>query len=130
MLLKVGIASVTLPDDLEWTDEYAWSAVEQAVERTLTGSLVVDVGARVYGRPVTLESGDQVWVSRADVEALQAWASVPGQVLTLTLADARVLTVMFRHHDGVAVEARPVVFMAPLAAADQYLLTLRFMEIE
>jgi hypothetical protein len=71
----------------------------------------------VYGRPVTLESGDQVWVSRADVEALQAWASVPGQVLTLTLADARVLTVMFRHHDGVAVEARPVVFMAPLAAA-------------
>lgn len=133
MILSDGTTSITLPDDLEWTDETAYSVVEQSAEYTVTGALVVDVGARLKGRPITLVGemvGNQgLWVTRAVVDALRAWADTPGQVLTLTMTGYAAKSVMFRLQDGPGVEARPVLFSAPIAAADAYTLTLYLMEI-
>lgn len=129
MILTDTVTTVVLPDDLEWSDEYAWSAVEQATEYSVTGALVVDVAQRVAGRPLTLVSGDQVWVSRAVLDQLRALADAPGKVMTLTLVDARVFSVMFRLHSGAGIEARPVRFAAPMVDADWYTLTLNLMEV-
>lgn len=129
MILTDGTTPITLPDDLEWTDETAYSAVEQSAEYTVTGAMVVDVGARLKGRPITLSSGDDVWVTRAVVDALRAWANTPGQTLTLTMTGYAAKSVMFRLQDGPGVDARPVRFAVPIAADDAYTLTLSLMEI-
>jgi hypothetical protein len=79
---------------------------------------------------------DMAWVTRALVGSLQAWAAVPLATTTtsstgrfeLTLADARVFTVAFRHFET-AIEAEPVTGFPARAASDFYRLTLRLMEI-
>ena len=40
--LTYGAIVITLPDDLAWSDEYAWRAVEQRKTYSLTGALLVE----------------------------------------------------------------------------------------
>jgi hypothetical protein len=128
--LTDGTSTVPLPDDLFWPDEHSWNAVEQSAQRTITGALVVQSAAKVGGRPITLQPPDDssAWLTRATVDALRNLAAVPGKTLTLTLRGVA-YTVMFRQHEGVAIEARPVVFFADEAPGDFYLCTLRLMEL-
>ncbi len=128
LTLSDGTTTLHLPGDLEWTDEYAWLAVTQAVEYSLTGALVVDVGARQAGRPITL-ANEAAWITRADAVILRAWANTPGKQLTLTLADASVHTVVWRHQDAPALTVTPVAYVAPATPADVCTTTLKFMEI-
>jgi hypothetical protein len=121
---------VSLPLDLQWTDEYDWLPIEQTEEYSLTGALIIDIGTRQAGRPITLAGDDETaWVSRATVDALRAWAATPGQGLNLTLPDTRTFSVTFRHSDDPALVATPVAFSAPMQAADQYIITLKLLEI-
>lgn len=127
--LTNGTVTVTLPDDLVWADEFAWQPVEQTVQRSLTGALIVQAQARTGGRPITLaaESDSVGWVDRATVEALEALASVPAPSLTLTLRGVA-HAVLFRHQDG-AIEARPVVGYSDVQSTDPYHLTVRLMKV-
>lgn len=128
--LTDGTDTVTLHPDLYWNDEANWHPVEQTVERTITGALIVSVAERIGGRPITLQPEDDssAWMTREVVEQLRNWASVPGQELTLTLrGTAR--TVMFRHHDGDAIEATPVVHYNDVVDGDWYRCTIRLMEL-
>lgn len=128
--LSDGTTTLALDPDLYWEDEFAWAAVEQAVERSLTGALVVHVATRQAGRPITLRNEDEAsaWLTRADMAQLQAWADVPGQRLTLALRGTAHL-VLFRHHDGGPFEARPLVHYADPVPADWVLATLRFITV-
>lgn len=129
--LSAGATTLTLDPALLWDDEYRWAAVEQRVEPSLTGALVVDVGHRQAGRPITLRAEDDrsAWITRADMVQLQAWADVPGQQMTLTLrGTAR--AVLFRHHDGGPFDARPVAHFSDPAPTDWVIATLRFITIE
>ena len=64
----------------------------------------------------------------ATLDSLRNWAAVAGKTLTLTLrGTAR--TVMFRHHDGAAIEAVPVQHFSDVDAGDWYRCTLRLMEV-
>ena len=123
-------ASIALPDDLYWADESTWQPVAQAVERTITGALVVQVHARTGGRPITLEppGDDGAWMTRADLDALLAWAAVPGREMTLTLRGVD-HQVVWRHQDAPAIQARPVVPFSDVAPGDFYVVTLKFMEL-
>ena len=128
--LTDGTTTVALHPDLFWSDEQ-WLPVQQSVERTITGALIVDVAAMVGGRPITLQPEDDgsAWMSRAVVDQLRNLAAVPGKTMTLTLRGSD-RTVMFRHHDGGAFEATPVVHFNDVDSADNYRVTLRLMEIE
>ncbi|MFO7582113.1 hypothetical protein, partial [Guyparkeria sp.] len=96
----ITLDTITLPGDLEWTDEFDWTPVEQSHEPSLTGALIIDESARLTGRPVTLSGGENFgWITRDTVEALYLLLT-PGRVMTLTLADARTLSVTWRHGDG------------------------------
>lgn len=121
--------AVQLPADLFWSDEFVWSPVDQVSERSVTGALIVQAHARIGGRPITLapESERSAWIRRDQLEQLQAWAAVPGLELELVLR-GELRVVIFRHEDG-ALEASPVVHFADVQAADQYLATVRLMEI-
>lgn len=128
LTLTVGGTTVALSSDLQWTDEFDWHAVEQQVQRSLTGALLVDTRAKVLGRPITLTSSDarSGWMSRATIAQLYAWAGTPGQVMTLLLRGAT-YTVMFRHESPPAFSAVPVVDFSDPDATDWYRATLKLM---
>lgn len=128
--LTVDTTTVTLNPDLFWEDENNWHPVEQTAERTLTGDLIVQVAERTAGRPITLRPEDDSSgaTSLTNLEQLRNWAAVPGQVMTLTLRGVS-RSVMFRHQDGSAIEARPWVHRSDVQAGDWYLATFRFMEM-
>lgn len=129
--LTDGTTVLELDPDLYWDDEFTWAAVVQNVDYSLTGALVVDVGQRQSGRPITLRAEDDRsgWLTRAALAQLQGWADVPGQLMTLTLRGAS-YTVLFRHHDGGPFDARPVVHFADPQPSDWLLATLRFITVD
>lgn len=128
-----GTTTLALDPDLHWSDEFEWFANEQVVERGLTGALIIDLGTRQKGRPITLAppADDAAWMPRATLIQLQAWEAIASQVLTLDLRGTA-YSVAFRRHDGAPIEARPVAFVAdplPGEFGDWYLVTLRLLEI-
>lgn len=127
--LSDGTTTVELNPDLFWSDEDNWHPVQQAVTRTLTGALDVQVAGMVKGRPITLEpeNDSSAWMDSSIVLQLRNWAAVPGQQLTLTLR-SQTYTVLFRHQDG-GFEARPVVHYRDRLSDDNYLCVIRLMEI-
>lgn len=126
---------IDLPDDLFWSDETAPWVVGQTVSTTLSGALVIQEGARQAGRAITLESGrssDDLYacVDRATVDALLDKANVAGAPpMSLQLEGRAPIAVRFRHGDGMAVDAAPVVVISPFIASDWYHLTLRLMQV-
>lgn len=128
--LAVGATSVALSPDLHWTDEFDWHPVEQRVERSLTGALLVDTMAATGGRHITLGPKDDqaAWMPRSAIAQLQAWAATAGQQMTLTLRGTP-YTVLWRHHDAPALSAEPVIDYADPANDDWYRATLKFMVI-
>lgn len=131
--LSDGVTTLTLDPDLQWTDEFDWYAIEQTAERGLTGALIIDVGERQGGRPITLAPPDSnaAWMPRATVTQLQAWEAEPELELALDLRGVE-YSVAFRRWDGAPIEAEPVVFVANPSAGgfgDSYLVTLRLVTL-
>ena len=123
--------TLTLNPDLYWSDENSWHPVQQTVERTITGTQVIQVAGMTKGRSITLEPIDDevAWMTLSVVTTLRNWAAVPGKTMTLTLRGVA-RTVIFRHQDG-GFEARPVLQYRDghELSADFYLCTIRLMEI-
>lgn len=122
--------ALTLPDAMNWVDEYTWSPVQQTKAYTTTGALLIEEGVKQAGRPITLEgSKDTTWCTRALVDQLHAWAATPGITLALTLRGVA-HTVTFDHERG-ALQGLPVLFYADgsIASDDWYVPTLRFLEL-
>lgn len=94
------LAGVELPDDLVWTDEWAWSPYAESVGHALDGTLLVDrSAAALAGRPITLAGADdRAWLDRATLDALRDLLGDTS--LALTLADGRAFTVGWRYGDG------------------------------
>jgi hypothetical protein len=120
-------ATLALPEDLIWVNEFGWQQIEQRAEYTTTGALVLDTWpAKQAGRPMELQGGvDYAWCLRSTLSTLQAWAAQPGQTFTLTRA-AVAHTVVFDHASQ-AIAAAPVVPYSDPEPADHYTLTLRFL---
>jgi hypothetical protein len=126
-------AKLLLPDDLLWSDEHSWSPVVSSVSYLITGSLLVQSATRQAGRAITLVgAADMAWVTRSSVNVLREWAALPLEELSgrfeLTLSDARLFTVAFRHGDG-AIETEPVTGFPARSDSDFYRITLKLMQI-
>jgi hypothetical protein len=126
-----SLVSVTLPRDLQWVDEHNWSPVIATAEYSLTGALIVESATRQAGQPISLEPPDEsmAWVTRTIVNQLYAWSAIAGQTFTLTLDDARVFTVMFRHQEPPAMEASPVRKLATYDPEDFWTVKLKLMRV-
>ena len=122
--------TVTLPDALNWTDEYSWSPVQQTTTYTTTGALLIEEGVKQAGRPITLEGAmDSTWCTRALVDQLRAWAAQTGMLLVLTLRG--VPDNVTCDHSRYALQGLPVLFYqdSSIASDDWYVPTLRFLEL-
>lgn len=95
-------------EQLEWTDEWEWNAIEQEQDRSLTGALIVQEGIKLYGRPITLSSNGGAWFTLAKVRELEAKAAIPVSVMLLTLPTGEQHHVTWNRAAGPAVQARPV----------------------
>lgn len=130
--LTVGATTLALADDLRWLDEAEWSPVEQSVERSITGALIVQAAERTAstGRPITLGPPDDTaaWMPRSTLDQLLTWAATPGQVLLLNLRGAA-YSVMFRLHEPPAIQADPVVWYSDETDSDWYRITLSLMKV-
>lgn len=126
--MAVTLEGITLPTDIAWTNEFSGFGVGQVITPTLTTALVVEEIAQTAGRQISLETGDDSWVERSVVLALDALAKVPLDDTTLTLNwHGTNYDVVFDRSSGAAVEAEEVY---QLAGSDQgadhvYSLTLR-----
>lgn len=83
--MAITLDAITLPEDLSWTDEYAWSPVVQNAEFSLTGALILEEATRQAGCPFTLQSPDGgAWTTRATADGLRAKLAA-NTSMTLTL---------------------------------------------
>lgn len=124
--MTATLGSIVLPDDILWTDEYQWSGTRQNLERSLGGRLFVQHGSVSKGRPITLNCH---WLTRATLDQLEAARDIPGATLLLTLPDARVFSVVFRHHEGEPIQATPIIDYPIYDADDVFTVTLKLMEV-
>lgn len=123
--LQRGVTIVTLPDDLLWSNEFAWNAVEVQRRFSIAGALITDVGTKQVGRQITLQGGqDYAWVARADVLTLAGWADEAPQDMTLTYRGVE-YTVQFDYGFQQPIAAEPVIDYADPDNTDTYALTLR-----
>lgn len=121
---------IILPDDLLWVNEFDWNPVEQNIEHSLTGALLVQEGEYKHGRSIVLSgNGEAGWVSRKTVQDLQALSSDSGRLMTLTLPDMRQLDVIFDRSSGSPVMANPVLEEAYPADNSYYYLSLRLITV-
>jgi hypothetical protein len=119
------LATIQLPSDLIWVNEFSWTPVVKSVSRSLSGAQLVQTAVKAQGRPITL-SGQHAWISRADVIALRALADAPDVTYTLTLADTRVFTVMF---DDNGFSADPVYQIDLPDAAHPYSIQIKLLTV-
>ena len=122
------LAGIELPRGMLWVDEFNWSAVQKAVDRSITGAQIIDAAARIEGRPITLQAvEDQGWIRRATLQAVQALADAPDGRYPLRLADGREFTVQFAADDPIA--ATPISRPELPAATHPYVATLRLITV-
>ncbi len=126
--LTYNAVTVTLPDDIIWSDEYDWHPVVQSSEFTTTGALLIESAVKQAGRPISLNNTeDQAWLTKADCDQIKTWASLPGIVLTFVYRGVT-HSVMF-DHEKTAFEAIPLVFYRLMVSGDYYIVNLRFIEV-
>lgn len=97
--LSDGTTTVEFPDAMEWVDEFDFSPVSQDTQRTIGGSFIVQESPLLYGRPITLQGGEQVWLLRSVWRQLVQFADTVNGKYVLTLADGNTYNVIFRR-DG------------------------------
>lgn len=115
-ILVITLGAITLPEELRWVDEHAWSPVARSGvdDYSLTGAPLRQAAIKQAGRPITLQHPD-AWVQIATLTNLQAINANPLWEGVLTLADGRNFNVAFRD-EGIAAE--PVIFQSPFGAKD------------
>ena len=132
--IQSGATTITLPEDLQWGDEFQWSPVGMVTSISLTGALIIEEAAQLSGRPITLKStrSGRYYVApvyRSVVNALRDLSVTTNVTMQLTLSDARVFSVRWRHDAGPAFEATPIRLIAPHEDGDYYEITLKFRQV-
>jgi len=121
---------IQLPKDLEWSDEFSWAKITQAVSYGATGSLFIQEGTKQAGRHITLAGPPSMaWITREVGLQLLALTQTQGLLMVLTLGDDRTFNVMFRHSDG-PLDIAPVKGFAGLDAGSWYeVSSIKLMEV-
>jgi len=95
--MAITLDAVTLPNDLEWLDEFSWSYIQQSYKTTLGGTVVIEERELVNGKPITLAGGTRSGlITREVLDALMVKVDTLAEVMVLTLHNADVYNVMWR----------------------------------
>lgn len=126
-------AELALPNDLLWSDEFEWSPVAANNQYSLGGSLIIQQGVRLAGRPISLRPPEQdmAFVPRSTVQTLRDWAAIPGRKFRLTFeypTDTREFVVVFAHAED-PISAEPAKGFPSHKAADWFRVSPKFIEV-
>lgn len=104
--MAIILGGVALSDHMVWADEIGSEAsIAQTMKRTLGGTPVIQYQQLDRGRPITLTAvSDQGWLTKPQVEAVEALARQPGLITSLIIG-SDTYSVMFRHHEPPAFTA-------------------------
>ncbi len=122
--------ALILPDGLAWDNRFDWVPVVQQVNVTITGGLVIQEALQTDGRPISLIGGsDHCWITKLELDALYAKASIAGLEMTLFLeADGSHQVVWNRSKS--CIEAAPIVSNANPTDEQLYILNaLHFLKV-
>lgn len=135
----IVLDGISLPVDLQWTDEFTSWKVGQVMRTSLTGALIVHESARQAGRPVTLESWQdgRAWAGVVDLATLRALQAseeaYPGPSFDVVLpahnSGSRTLRCRWRRDGGNAISARELKFIVPYVDGDLFAVTLRLIQV-
>ena len=126
--MAIVLDGITLPD-LVWDNEFDWSPVSSAAERTIGGGLVVWETPRQTGRPIDLAAAENSgWITRAQVKALKQRADQPGWTGILVYGSEQ-FRVRFRNEDAPAIDVEPVRPMVDPVDEDVYHGRIKLMEV-
>lgn len=134
------VASITLPGDLLWSDEFTAWKVGQAQRRSLTGAMVIQESLVQEGRRITLQTttaGSNRYVAAVSLpvllqlQALEAATRTAPMTLTMPAHNSgtRTFSVLWNRADGAALEATPILFASPYLDDDHFAITLRFLTV-
>jgi hypothetical protein len=127
--LTKGATVLSLPDDMAWPDEFAWSAMAEQRAYSLGGALLRDVAMKLAGRPITLQGGpNHAWMTRADALTLKSWADADGGNMTLALRGASYDVVFDLAADPVTVT--PIIDYSDPSSTDLCWVVLRLITTE
>lgn len=105
-----SLGGVELPESIVVSGDEFPPAVAAASEITLGGKHIWWEAPVSSGQKLDLVAQEDAgWLTRAQVEALHALASVPGGVYTLTVGDRISAKVRFRHEDAPALDLQPLI---------------------
>lgn len=122
--------TLELPDRLLWTDEFDWSPVAQSTGYSTRGSLLVDVGLKQGGRPITLDGKtSKAWIPRSLCVTLEAWQAI--QDIEMTLVLRGVTRAVIWDHESTGFSASPVWKLVDSEHTSELLYTpfFRFLEV-
>ncbi|MFW2039283.1 hypothetical protein ACG92Y_12350 [Acinetobacter ursingii] len=132
LIRKLTNEAVTLSDGFLWSDEFEWKAIEQSQEYAVNGSLIIQEGKKLSGRPITLTADQNMaWLKRHIVSKLKTWSLLQSEQFTLVFEyrhDFRQFNVIFNHSEN-PIEAKPVKDIPTISDDDYYNVTLRFTEV-
>ena len=124
--MALTLDSISLPTDLIWADEYAYTPVKQTINTAVNGALVIEAAAALAGRPITLQGGsDYAWCSKATLELLRAKQAQHGLIMTLTHLSVG-HSVLFVQP---GIEAKPIQDFSNPESTDFYSVTLKFIKL-
>lgn len=115
----ITLGSLSLPDDVRWTNRSELSAMALSVKRRLDGGVALFARGWEKGRSILLEIAEDGAITRAEQLALEALASVPGAIYALEIpGEGFSASVMFDSRGGAALDLRPLVWFEDPAADD------------
>lgn len=122
------LETLTLPEDLDWVNEFAWPKIKQSLEYTTTGATIIDVWTKQSGRPITLQGAeDRAWCTRSLLTQLETLAQLPGKLISLNLRGS-IKNVIF-DHENTPIESEVIMFSNTVDDIDPYRITLRFIQL-
>jgi hypothetical protein len=132
--VTITLGGLELDPDLQWQERKQTQRVAQSAQATLGGSLNVLAVAISVGLPITLESGDDFGFLTTDqVDQLRDMANDVGAVYELEIvsgSNVEAYSVIFRHHEPPAFDARPLIPRVIPEADDYFRASIKLITVE
>ncbi len=126
--LTYNSTALTLPDDLLWPDEFSWAPVATNASYSAGGTLLINRGVKLAGRPITLQGGTSWgWIDRATALTLLDWVAISGAQFTLSYRSVN-YTVKFSL-TAAPLDVSPVIDYSDPSGTDFYFATIRLVVV-
>lgn len=124
-----GLATVILPIDLVWKNEFTTTQIAQTLQRGLNGSFIVTEAEKLKGRSIQLTSDiNSGWITRLDLLALRALSEQEDQPMVLVYNTVS-YDVIFDRSKNNTIKATQVIDCSNPTDEDFYSLSVSFLTI-